>query len=384
MRPRRVVLGLVAFVVVAAAGCTPPPPPGPLAAVAIDAGASHTCAVMDDATISCWGENYSRQLGPGSLVNSSVPVSVTGVSGALATAAGWSHSCALIDDGTARCWGRGDLGQLGNGSFLFTSSVPLTVAGMSGAVAIAAGGDHSCALIDDGTVRCWGRNQFGQLGDGTTSVLSRVPVTVTGLSGAVAIDADGHVSCALIDDGTVRCWGRNTSGQLGNGTTTPSRVPVTVTGLSGAVTIDAGSDHSCAAIDDGTARCWGDNFWGQLGDGTTNDSSLPVTVTGLNGTVAIAADGTIGHSCALIADGTARCWGGNYVGQLGDGTTNDSSLPVTVTGLNGAAAIDAGGDHACAVLEDDSARCWGKNLSGQLGDGTTNDSSLPVTVGAGS
>ena len=314
MRVRTLFAGLVAVVVVAGAACTPPPPAGTLDAVAIDAGNSHTCAVIDDGTISCWGNNYSRQLGPGSLSDSSVPVTVTGLSGAAAISAGSSHSCALIDDDTARCWGGNNNGQLGNGTFLFPSAVPVTVTGLSGAVVITTGGAHSCALIDDGTARCWGY--------GTTRVSSAtapapfiwtVPVTVAGLSGAVAIDAGGRHSCAVLVDGTARCWGYNVHGQLGDGTVTSSSLPVTVTGLSGAVAIDAASDHSCALLDDGTARCWGYNNHGQLGDGTTTDSRVPVEVSGLSGAVAITAGRT--HSCALIDDGTVRCWGNNLSGS---------------------------------------------------------------------
>jgi alpha-tubulin suppressor-like RCC1 family protein/lysophospholipase L1-like esterase len=245
------------------------------------------------------------------------------------------------------------------------------------AVAISGGGTHSCALLGDGTARCWGDNNWGQLGDGTTTSRS-TPVAVSGLTGAVAISAGAYHTCALLGDGTARCWGGNYRGQLGDGTTAYRSTPVAVSGLTGAVAISAGWDHSCAVLGNGTAWCWGWNGTGQLGDGAAADRSTPVAVSGLTGAVAISAGWE--HSCAVLGNGTARCWGDNDWGQLGDGTTADRSTPVAVSGLTGAVAISARGNHSCALLGDDTARCWGRNDWGQLGDGTTADRSTPVAV----
>ncbi len=344
----------------------------------IHASNFHTCALNDDSSAHCWGNNDYGQLGNDTTANSLAPVTVTGLVDAIAIATGSNHTCALLVDGTARCWGANYYGQLGNNTTNVDSSTPVTVTGLADAVAITAGGNHTCAVLADGTARCWGwNNDYGQLGNGTIGGWSSIPVTVTGLADAIAITASSGHTCALLADYTVRCWGNNSAGQLGNGTTTNSLTPVTVSGITDAVAITASDYHTCAVLGDGTARCWGLNSYGALGDGTTTGSVIPVTVTGITDAVAITAGY---HTCAVLGDGTARCWGPNWKGQLGNGTTTDSSAPVTVTSITDAVAISAGYSHTCALLADGTARCWGLNGSGQLGNGTTADSSTPVPV----
>jgi alpha-tubulin suppressor-like RCC1 family protein len=248
-------------------------------------------------------------------------------------------------------------------------------------VAITVGYESACALLSDGTAKCWGSNDHGQLGDGTTTD-SYVPVTVSNLTGAVAIRIIGAYddphACALLSDGTAKCWGNNWTGQLGDGTTTNSFVPVAVSGLSGAVAIALGYYHSCALLSDGTAKCWGSNTNGQLGDGTTTQSSTPVVVSGVSNVVAIAAGNQ--YTCVMFADGTAKCWGLNTNGQLGNGTTTQSSTPVVVSGLSNAVAIESGYDHVCVLAADGTIKCWGGNANGQLGDGTKIDKTVPTVV----
>ena len=225
-----------------------------------------------------------------------------------------------------------------------TTSTPLEItvrsdAGEAG-TQISIGNEYSCALTQDGTVACWGRNEHGQLGDGTTTNRS-VPVAVTG--GALAGKTVTHVatsawhSCALTQDGNVACWGGNDYGQLGDGTTTNSSVPIAVTaGVLAGKTITRiaiGAWHSCALTSDGVVVCWGYNYDGQLGDGTTTNRSVPVAVTGgaLAGKIVTHfATGSV-HSCALTSDGVVACWGANVYGTLGDGTTNNSSVPAAMT-----------------------------------------------------
>ncbi|MBX3313773.1 MAG: hypothetical protein KF906_05575 [Actinobacteria bacterium] len=159
------------------------------------------------------------------------------------------------------------------------------------------------------------------------------------------------------------------------------RAPDITTGspLADIRSITAGGGHTCALLTNGTAKCWGYNYDGRVGDGTTTNRLTPTTVTGLTGATAITAGGG-GHSCALLTNGTAKCWGNNGSGQLGDGTTTNRLTPTTVTGLTGATAITPGGGHSCALLTNGTAKCWGNNVDGQLGDGTTTNRLTPVTV----
>jgi alpha-tubulin suppressor-like RCC1 family protein len=236
-------------------------------------------------------------------------------------------------------------------------------------------------VVSGGTVQCWGNNQYGQLGTGTTTTPDAgTLVTVSGLSGATAVIAGAGYSCALLSGRSVMCWGQGAVGQN-------ARTPAAVPGLNGGVnTLSAGTDHACALLSGGTVKCWGHNSFGELGNGTTTDSSSAVTVIGLSAATAVAAGGgwpsDYAHSCAVLSGGAVQCWGDNGSGELGNGTTSrpDGGAAVLVSGLNGATAVVAGNGYSCALLSDHSVKCWGANYSGQLGNGATTNSPTPVTV----
>ena len=199
---------------------------------------------------------------------------------ASSVSAGGHHTCALLSNGTVQCWGVNLSGQLGNGTTTF-SSTPVAVSGITTATAVSAGNDHTCAVLSNGTVQCWGDNLSGQLGNGGAPAFSSTPVAVSGITTATAVAAgDSHHTCARLENGTVQCWGDNFSGQLGNGTRTFSSTPVAVSGITTATAVSAGVFHTCASLENGTVQCWGYNAFGRLGNGTTTSSSTPVPVIG--------------------------------------------------------------------------------------------------------
>ena len=335
----------------------------------ISAGHEHTCAVTSGGAAKCWGA--ASYIGVNVLFSGRVPTDVFGLPAASALSAGASHMCALTPGGGVKCWGGNESGQVGDGTTA-RPNLPADVVGLSsGVVAISASGaGHSCAVSSGGSLKCWGRNSFGQVGDGT-GIDRLVPVNVTGLSsGIVAVANGGNHTCALTASGGVKCWGWNHVGQLGDGSFTTRTTPVDVVGLSSGVTaIVASYFHTCALTSAGAVKCWG--ISGQVGDGANTVRPTPVDVVGLSSGVAAIAAATGDHTCALTNAGAVWCWGANDRGQLGDGTTLPRNAPVAVSGLaSGAVAIAAGGYHSCALLSSGAAKCWGYNLNSALGDFT--------------
>ena len=353
---------------------------------AIALGAYHSCALLDTGAMKCWGWDISGQLGDDAVhANQSVAVDVAGLSsGVDAIALGNTHSCALLNSGAVKCWGENGSGQLGDGSTNADQSVAIDVDGLpSGVTAIVAGAIHSCALLSAGTVKCWGANGDGQLGNGAANTDEVTPVDVSGLSDVAAIVAGYHHNCALLNSGAVKCWGDNYSGQLGDGGTNPlESTPVDVSGLANVIAITAGGSHSCALLDTGAVKCWGSDYYGQLGDsGYNTDSTTPVDVVGLSGTVTAITAGFV-HTCALLDTGAMKCWGGNDYGQLGNGEVLlEETSPVNVAGIaSGVTAIAAGEHHSCALFNTGAMKCWGNDNYGQLGDNPCRDYSCDVPV----
>ena len=346
---------------------------------AVAGGGMHTCARFPNGTLRCWGDNASGQLGNNSTTGSDNPVAVSGITDAIAVDAGTLHTCAITGTGSIKCWGENENGQLGIGSTI-DQLTPTTIVGITNARVISAGGAFTCAVLTDDTVRCWGLNTYGQLGDG--SVLTRnSPVTVTGLSNVATLSASwgGH-TCAVLNNGTAKCWGLNSSGQLGNNGTNNSSSPVSVYNLTTAVQITTNQAATCARLSGGTVQCWGNNLVGQLGDGTNNMRLIPTTVLSLTGVSDISSGN--GHTCAAFpASKSLRCWGANTYGQIGDGSLTDRNSPVIINLNSYADSLGVGGGHSCVIHNDGgSISCWGRNTSGQLGHGDLTVHRVPTLV----
>jgi uncharacterized repeat protein (TIGR01451 family) len=349
-------------------------------------GDHHSCALIADGTVQCWGWNQYGQLGNGLNTDSPVPVPVSGITNATAIAAGLAHTCALLADGRVECWGFNEDGQLGNG-LTTDSPTPVVVNNIANATAVTAGYGHTCALLGNGSVWCWGADGIGQLGNGSgdDNVGSLTPVQVVGISNSVAIASGGwDHTCALGADGSVWCWGANDAGQLGIARISTLRSQATqVVGLSGATAISVGYSNSCALLADGSVQCWGADESGQIGDGGTTPIpyTTPQAVSGISNARAITTG--YAHSCALLRDDTIKCWGAygvDYWGQVGDGGDTGAVAPVSVSGVTDGMAIEAGDDHTCVVRADSSVWCWGLNDYGQLGDRSGINAPSPVAA----
>ena len=348
-------------------------------AVSVAAGFDYNCVLIAGGNVQCWGSGSNGQLGNGGLANSPIPVNTSLFEDFVALSASSGHTCALTATGLSVCWGGNGNGQLGNGSLVGTFPSPGYVSDINGAIAITTGSQHSCALLSNGALRCWGLNQEGQIGNGSLVARSGLPLAVTGT--AMAVDAGGHHSCAIGTYGRISCWGVNAWGQLGQGSGSNTK-PVVVVGIDNATDITLGFDHTCAVLAGGAGWCWGRNDLGQLGINSTSPSqtSTPTSPFNLAPVLAMAAGAY--HNCAVLQSGGVQCWGQNNAGQVAYdlGTGVIVPFPSTVLGISTATAITAGFEHTCALLASGSVLCWGRGDEGQLGNGGTANTNSPVTV----
>lgn len=357
----------------------------------IATGGKQTCAVTDADNALCWGE--AGQVGDGSFIARNLPVQVTGLSSGVRTiTSGLNHTCAALKNGTVRCWGRNEHAQLGNGT-TENSTAPVTlpsqVFGVSQVTQLAGGSTHTCALSANGSVKCWGQNDFYAAGGRFKP--QQVPIDIVGLSsGVVKITSGNQFSCALMNNGIVKCWGSiDGVTDWGGLKAAPIDIPLNKK----AIAVAAGFQHACAVLDDGQVACWGNNGYGETGIPVGSGGNAIEIVAGIRDAVGISAGKY--ETCAIIRGGSVSCWGLNANGQLGNNSFENSFTPVPVKGLPGpVVALDVAkhteyyaagprwfGGHACALIDNGTVWCWGNNTYGQLGDGTFSQSrAVPVTV----
>jgi alpha-tubulin suppressor-like RCC1 family protein len=355
----------------------------------------HTCALGGGGVAYCWGDNDFGRLGDGTTTDRFTPRPVSGEATFTSLTAGITHTCGITVAGEARCWGNNGIGQLGNPAAGTESHVPLAVAAPNGGppltfVLLTAGGQHTCGLTSDGGAWCWGRNSEGQLGDGSQQSQT-APVPVAGTLTFGTLSANANHTCGVTRAGAAYCWGSNNDGELGNGTTTFGPTPIAVSGGLWFIAVGAGGSgpfgtpHTCGITTTNATYCWGDNSSGQLGDGTTTNRLVPTLVSGA---AFIQLDAGQRFTCALASGGLASCWGINLGGQLGTGDFSPRSTPTAVTGPGGGtalafAAITAGVAHTCGRTTAAAIYCWGGNADGQVGQdgGATRTSPILVSLG---
>ena len=331
-----------------------------------------TCALRGDGTVWCWGDENNGMLGDGTTTPKTHPVQVSDINDAVFIAAGSWHSCVVRQNGSLWCWGSNWYGQIGDGT-TETRLTPVPIPLGAPCVSVATGGEHTCAVTTEGDLLCWGRNSSGELGLGNADEYVPTPTRVTNLTGVTAHAGGAVHHCAVLQDGSVWCWGSNSVGQLGDGTTEASSSPTQALGIQDAVAIETAELVTCVVDTTHRVWCWGYNSHGQLGDRSRENRSVPTLAQGLTDVAEVHPGGL--HTCALLRDRTVRCWGCNDRGQLCNGNTTGpesceygggpiwgcSSTPLTPLDVGEVSALAAGAVHNCVVIEDGTIRCWGDN-----------------------
>jgi alpha-tubulin suppressor-like RCC1 family protein len=387
-----VVAGVSGLAAPAWAGDGLPASSGSLAQVVSIAGNSlggSYCALLSTGKVDCWGYNPSGQLGNGTTANSDVPVAAKGITNATsvtedngATNGNNSSFCAVLSTHQVKCWGYGLDGELGNGATA-NFTVPVLVKNLSTAVAVIGTDYGFCAVLSTGHVDCWGYGLDGELGNSAISS-SDVPVSVRKITNATTVTGGYYGYCAVLSTSHTDCWGYGRDGELGDGATSNSDVPVSVVAVSTAraVASDSLSGSYCALLSTGKVDCWGYNASGELGNGTTASSDVPVTAKGVTNATSITenADGNNGSFCAVLSTHQVKCWGYGLDGELGNGTTTTFTVPVLVKNLSTAVAVTGSDNGFCAVLTTSHVDCWGYGVNGDLGNGSFSSSDVPVAV----
>lgn len=347
--------------------------------LAIETGFSHTCALTTAGATWCWGSNGFGQTGDGSTsATRASPVEVQGEPTFVSLRLGIHHSCGLTAAGGLACWGRNDFGQLADSTTTHRSQAVSSGGSRSfSMISRGSNSNHSCARRGATTLECWGYNGFGQLALGDTTRRA-VPTAVTTAFEFTQLSAGFRHSCGVTTAGAAYCWGSNAFGQLGDGTDTSRAAPTLVSGAQTFAEVHAGFQHTCARTTAGAVYCWGANDRGQLGTGNTTPSLVPVQVTG--GLTFTRLHASSSHGCGITAGNAAHCWGENNEGQLGDGSNIDRPAPVAVSGGHAFARISGGLRHLCGLTTTGTALCWGGNAEGQLGDGSFDRALVPQLI----
>lgn len=332
---------------------------------AVSTGTAHACALSEYRDVYCWGDGW---LGNSSTTYSDKPVLVEGGLSFTAVSVGNQHTCGIVGSSDVYCWGRNQLGQLGNGNAPIETDIPVKVQGGHMFASVSASSEHTCGVTQSGDVYCWGDNSTGELGDGTTTS-SDLPVLVSGMHTFTMVSAAVTHTCGVTLGGNTYCWGLNGGGQLGDGTTNSSSTPVLVSDGHTFASVSAGGTHfngahnTCGVTTIGDAYCWGLNLNGQLGNGNSpTGSTTPVAVQG--GLVFASLTNSSTHNCGITTDGTAYCWGLDGFGELGNGSSLGSSdVPSPVSGDLTFASVGVGGESTCGVTNDGVLYCWGEHFA---------------------
>jgi alpha-tubulin suppressor-like RCC1 family protein len=347
-------------------------------------GSSHTCGTTSDGHAYCWGNDATGELGDGYAITQRMPGPVSGGQTFTWIAGGESFACGVTTSGSALCWGRNDTGQLGDGTTVSRNSPTSVMGGLTFAT-VDAGWYHACGLTTAGAAWCWGSGPYGELGTGQARGIASPPVAVSGGLVFRSISAGWYRSCAIAADSTLYCWGLNNGGQLGDGTTTDRAAPTAVTGGRKFLLVAAGESSTCGIAADSTAWCWGYGVGGRLGNGTLTSSNVPVAVSG--GLKFRMLHIGYGHTCGVANSGRVYCWGRDWYGMQGNGQPLvDQLVPGAVSGSLTFTAVGGGRYHTCGIAVGGRGYCWGANFGGRIGSGTWPDSgsSVPVQVAGGS